>query len=56
MASSGYLYEVLQDEQYLTNLKQTYEWLNSTKMRGANGLFNDGLSDDGKCENTGDTQ
>ncbi|KAK0194601.1 glycoside hydrolase family 76 protein [Armillaria mellea] len=25
-------------------------------MRGANGLFNDGLSDDGKCENTGDTQ
>ncbi|KAK0498981.1 glycoside hydrolase family 76 protein [Armillaria luteobubalina] len=56
MASSGYLYEVLRDEKYLTNLKQTYEWLNSTKMRGANGLFNDGLSNDGKCANTGDTQ
>ncbi|KAK0205514.1 glycoside hydrolase [Desarmillaria ectypa] len=55
MASSGYLYEVLRDKKYFTNLKQTYEWLNSTKMRGANGLFNDGLSHDGMCQNTGDT-
>ncbi|PBK90788.1 hypothetical protein ARMGADRAFT_1032298 [Armillaria gallica] len=37
MASSCYLYDALQDEQYLTNLEQTYEWINSTKMRGANG-------------------
>nr|UUA80606.1 glycoside hydrolase family 76 protein [Flammulina filiformis] len=56
MATSGYLYEKTQDDQYLTNLKNTWAWLAGTGMKGANGLFNDGLTKDGTCANNGQTQ
>ncbi|PBK90828.1 glycoside hydrolase family 76 protein [Armillaria gallica] len=56
LATSGYLYDVTQDTQYLTNLKNTWEWFNASALRGSNGLYNDGLSKDGLCANNGQTQ
>ncbi|KAG7442835.1 uncharacterized protein BT62DRAFT_935568 [Guyanagaster necrorhizus] len=56
LATSGYLYDVTQDTQYLTNLKNTWEWFNASAMRGSNGLYNDGLTKDGLCANNGQTQ
>ncbi|KAK0216748.1 glycoside hydrolase family 76 protein [Armillaria nabsnona] len=56
LATSGYLYDVTQDTQYLTSLKNTWEWFNTSAMRGSNGLYNDGLSKDGRCANNGQTQ
>ncbi|KAL0574911.1 hypothetical protein V5O48_007055 [Marasmius crinis-equi] len=55
MATSGYLYEVTQDQAYLNNLKNISAWVKQSKLRGANGLFNDGLTKDGKCDNNGQT-
>jgi len=56
MASSGYMYDVLKDQQYLDNLNNTWTWLRASKMRGDNGLFNDGLTNDGNCDNDNGTQ
>ncbi|KAK0205505.1 glycoside hydrolase family 76 protein [Desarmillaria ectypa] len=56
LATSGYLYDVTQDTQYLTNLKNTWEWFSTSSLRGSNGLYNDGLSKDGLCANNGQTQ
>ncbi len=33
-----------------------WEWFNASAMRGSNGLYNDGLSKDGRCANNGQTQ
>ncbi|KAK1217008.1 hypothetical protein PQX77_020358 [Marasmius sp. AFHP31] len=55
MATSGYSYEVTQDMAYLNNLKNISAWMRASKMRGSDGLFNDGLTKDGKCENNGQT-
>ncbi|KAF8886007.1 glycosyl hydrolase family 76-domain-containing protein [Infundibulicybe gibba] len=56
MATSGYLFDETQEQKYLENLKKTWSWLKSTKMRGKNGLFNDGLTKDGTCSNDGGIQ
>ncbi|KAJ7286921.1 glycoside hydrolase family 76 protein [Mycena rebaudengoi] len=53
MATSGHLYDVTKDETYLTNLKKTWEWLKASKMVNSNGLFDDGLTNDGACASTG---
>ncbi|KAF9262689.1 glycoside hydrolase family 76 protein [Marasmius fiardii PR-910] len=55
MVTSGYLYEVTKDQKYLDNLKNIWKWLKESNMRGTNGLFNDGLTKDGKCDNNGQT-
>ncbi|KIY67050.1 glycoside hydrolase family 76 protein [Cylindrobasidium torrendii FP15055 ss-10] len=56
LATSGYMYEATQDEEYLTNLKDTWEWFDASALKGDNGLYNDGLTKDGKCANNGETQ
>ncbi|TFK71080.1 glycoside hydrolase family 76 protein [Pluteus cervinus] len=56
MTSSGYFYDRFGGQQYLDNLKNTWNWLKWTRMRGDNGLFNDGLTNDGQCNNNGQTQ
>ncbi|KAF7294040.1 Glycoside hydrolase family 76 protein [Mycena kentingensis (nom. inval.)] len=53
MATSGFLYELTQEEQYLDSLKTTWAWLESSKMVSDNGLFADGLTNDGTCAGTG---
>ncbi|KAJ7721467.1 glycoside hydrolase family 76 protein [Mycena metata] len=56
ITTSGYMYDVTKNGQYLTNLQNTWNWLKASKMMGSNGLYNDGLSNDGKCNNNGGTQ
>ncbi|KAJ7825938.1 glycoside hydrolase family 76 protein [Mycena leptocephala] len=40
---------------YLANANKVWAWLKSSGMRGANGLWNDGLTQDGTCKNNGQT-
>ncbi|KAJ7033415.1 glycoside hydrolase family 76 protein [Mycena alexandri] len=56
ITTSGYMYDVTKDGQYLTNLQNTWNWLKASKMMGSNGLFNDGLTNDGNCNNNQGTQ
>ncbi|KAJ7496623.1 glycoside hydrolase family 76 protein [Mycena latifolia] len=53
LATSGFLYDSTQNETYLNNLKTTWTWLKASKMVASNGLFDDGLTNDGKCASTG---
>ncbi|KAG7091283.1 hypothetical protein E1B28_010331 [Marasmius oreades] len=55
LATSGQLYEATKEQKYLDNLKNVWKWLKESGMRGANGLFNDGLTKDGTCVNNGQT-
>ncbi|KAJ7350807.1 glycoside hydrolase family 76 protein [Mycena albidolilacea] len=57
ITTSGYLYDVTKNGQYLTNLQTTWSWLKASGMMGSNGLFNDGLSNvNGVCSNNQGTQ
>ncbi|KAJ7286937.1 glycoside hydrolase family 76 protein [Mycena rebaudengoi] len=56
ITSSGFMFDVTGDGQYLENAKKTWAWLKASKMMGSNGLFNDGLSNSGDCTNNGGTQ
>ncbi|KAJ7125373.1 glycoside hydrolase [Mycena epipterygia] len=53
LATSGYLYDLTQNKTYLTNLNTTWTWLKASKMLASNGLFDDGLTNDGTCAGTG---
>ncbi|KAJ7645923.1 glycoside hydrolase family 76 protein [Mycena polygramma] len=57
ITTSGYLYDVTKNGQYLTNAQNTWNWLKASGMMGSNGLYNDGLSNvNGVCSNNGGTQ
>ncbi|KAJ7133737.1 glycoside hydrolase family 76 protein [Mycena crocata] len=56
LATSGFLYDTTKDEKYLNNLKTTWTWLKGSKMVAADGLFDDGLKNDGSCASTGGVQ
>ncbi|KAJ6590167.1 glycoside hydrolase family 76 protein [Mycena vulgaris] len=56
LATSGFLYDSTQNETYLNNLKTTWTWLKASKMVSSNGLFDDGLTNDGTCASTGGIQ
>jgi len=51
-SASGYLRN--KNQQYLTNANNVWNWLSSTGMRNAQGLWNDGL-DFNTCKNNGQT-
>ncbi|KAK7052834.1 hypothetical protein VNI00_004153 [Paramarasmius palmivorus] len=53
LATSGYLYDVTKEQKYLDNLKSTWKWIKQSGLRGSDGLFNDGLTED--CKNNGQT-
>ncbi|KAK7057208.1 mannan endo-1,6-alpha-mannosidase DFG5 [Favolaschia claudopus] len=40
---------------YLANAQKTWTWLKNSGMRNSNGLWNDGLTQDGSCRNNGQT-
>ncbi|KAF9071688.1 Six-hairpin glycosidase [Rhodocollybia butyracea] len=42
-------------ETYLNNAIATWNWLSNSGMRNSQGLFNDGLTQDGTCVNNGET-
>jgi len=51
-SASGYLRN--KNQQYLTNANNVWNWLSSSGMRNAQGLWNDGL-DTNTCQNNGQT-
>ncbi|TRM68912.1 glycoside hydrolase family 76 protein [Schizophyllum amplum] len=55
LALSGYMHEVTQDQKYLDNLNDLYDWFKGSKLQGDDGLYNDGLTKDGSCANNGQT-
>jgi len=40
---------------FLANAQKTWTWLQNSGMRNSNGLWNDGLTQDGTCQNNGQT-
>ncbi|KAK7057769.1 glycoside hydrolase family 76 protein [Favolaschia claudopus] len=57
ITSSGFLFDVTKDDNYLSNAQSTWSWLKASGMMGSNGLFNDGLTNvDGVCKNNEQTQ
>ncbi|KAJ6475349.1 glycoside hydrolase family 76 protein [Mycena vitilis] len=40
---------------FLTNANLVWNWLKNSGLRNSNGLWNDGLTQDGTCENNGQT-
>ncbi|KAJ7750098.1 glycoside hydrolase family 76 protein [Mycena maculata] len=53
LATSSYLYDYTQNATYLNNLNTTWTWLKASQMFASNGLFDDGLTNDGTCSGTG---
>ncbi|KAJ7109583.1 glycoside hydrolase family 76 protein [Mycena crocata] len=55
IAASGALFDATGEQRYLDKAKANWAWFKNADMRGANGLYNDGLVT-ATCKNNGQTQ